>query len=183
MKIIGEQFDTEENISKLLNRSVPRTDFDLTVDSIKEYAGWVYVSGTFDGSEYSINYSSAVFPNIILIEFFKKLVGLRGELVLFFDYEGSYPMLYAKRVDKDTLRFVFAHDYILYENDEDYDDCLDYKIEFDVLIKKKDLLEKYYNILSPFIKNYNEKFAKETFFNLNKAKQCLNIIKNYIDEK
>ncbi len=115
---------------------------------------------------------------------FAKIVNLKDEIVIFLDYEGSYPMLYAKKTDKDTVRFIFAHDYILFKNDENDDNCRPlYKIECDILIDKKELLEKFYNILNPFIMNYDEKFAYDNYFDIKKAKKYLKKIKTFLDQK
>ena len=159
MKIIKDEFfDTEEKIYKLINKSEPSSNYTFTVENFKESAGWVYITGKINKSEYSINYSSAIFDHYWIIKFFAEIINLKDEIVIFLDYEGSYPMLYAKKADNNTVRFIFAHDYILFENDENDDDCLPfYKIECDIQIDKKELLEKFYNIINPHIMNYDEK--------------------------
>ena len=185
MKIITDEFvGTKEKIYKLINKSEPSSNYTFTVENIKELSGWVYITGNINEAEYSINYSSAIYDNYWIIQFFAKIVNLKDEIVIFLDYEGSYPMLYAKKTDKDTVRFIFAHDYILFKNDENDDNCLPlYKIECDILIDKKELLEKFYNILNPFIMNYDEKFAYDSYFDLKKAKKYLKKIKTFLDQK
>ena len=182
MKIIGVKFDTEENILNLISKSTPRSDAKLTFSSFTETAGWFYVKGNVDKSEFSINYSSAVFGISAFTQFFAELVNLKEDITIFLDYEGSYPMLYAKKVDKDTLRFIFAHDYILYKNDEDYEDCLCYKIEFDVLISKKELLGQFYTHLYFYLKK-NRLYYDESFeLDLKHANKHLDKIKRYLDK-
>ncbi len=183
MKIIKDEFfDTEEKIYKLINKSEPSSNYTFTVENFKELAGWVYITGKINKSEYSINYSSAIFDHYWIIKFFAEIINLKDEIVIFLDYEGSYPMLYAKKADNNTVRFIFAHDYILFENDENDDDCLPlYKIECDIQIDKKELLEKFYNIINPHIMNYDEKNNYD--FDIKKAKKYLKQIKIFLDKK
>ena len=181
MKIIGDKYDTEENILKLINKSTP-TETNLTFKDFSEMAGWVHVGGHIDEKEFSIKYSSQVFDTAVFIQFFAELADLKDEITIFLDYEGSEPMLYAKKIDKDTIRFIFAHDYILYKNDEEYEDCLSYKVEFDILISKKKLLGEFYTILYQFLKNYDLNYANFLGFKLNKANKYLDKIKAYVDK-
>ena len=60
-------------------------------------AGWVYVKGKVNESEFNIHFSSWVSDTSIFIHFFKELVNLKDEITLFLDNEGSYPLLYAKK--------------------------------------------------------------------------------------
>ena len=182
MNMIHKNFDTEENINKLLNKSQPISEYSFSVENIKESAGWVYITGKFNESEYSINYSSAIFDHAELLEFLADIIKLKDAVTIFLDYEGSYPMLYAKKVDKDTVRFMFAHDYILYENDDnDTADCLPlYKIECDILINKKELLEKFYDILNPFIKNHTMYGSDSYRYDFKGSKRYLKKIKKYL---
>lgn len=182
MKIIGVKFDTEENILKLISKTTPSSDAKLTFTNLSEMAGWVYVNGKVNESEFSIHFSSWVSDTSIFIHFFEELINLKDEITLFLDNEGSYPLLYAKKVDNDTLRFIFAHDYILHKNDEDYEDCLRYKIEFDILISKKELLSSFYIILYLFLNDYSTNYADYIKFNLDQANNYMNEIKTYIDE-
>ena len=182
MKIIGENFDTEDNILKLISKSTPSSDAKLTFTNFSEMAGWVYVNGKVNESEFSIHFSSWVSDTSIFIHFFEELINLKDEITLFLDNEGSYPLLYAKKVDNDTLRFVFAHDYILHKNDEDYEDCLRYKIEFDLLVSKKELLSCFYIILYLFLNDYSTNYADYIKFDLEHANKYMNEIKTYIDE-
>ena len=182
MKIIGEKFDIEENILKLVGKSTPITDSELTFKYFTEVADWMRVSGKINNTEFSINYSSLVFDTSIFIQFFAELINLKNEIAIFLDNEGSYPLLYAKKTAKDTIRFIFAHDYILYKNDEEYEDCLSYKVEFDILISKKKLLGEFYTILYQFLKNYDLNYANFLGFKLNKANKYLDKIKAYVDK-
>ena len=147
-------------------------------------AGWIYVKGNVNEAEFSINYSSAVFDTSDFIQFFAELVNLKDDISIILDYEGSDPLLYAKKEDKNTLRFIFAHDYELFMDDsiDDYS-LLSYKIEFDILINKKDLLKEFYIILHPYLKDYDSNYADYIdFFNLKKAKKYMDKIKLYLNE-
>lgn len=97
MIIIGENFDTEENILKLISKSTPSADAKITFTNLSEMAGWVYVKGKVNESEFNIHFSSWVSDTSIFIHFFKELVNLKDEITLFLDNEGSYPLLYAKK--------------------------------------------------------------------------------------
>lgn len=185
MEIIYDAFiDTEEKIYKLINKSKPSSDYIFTVDNLEETAGWVYITGKINESKYSVNYSSAIFEHSFVIKFFTKLINIKDEIVIFLDYEGSYPMLYAKKTDNNTLRFIFAHDYILFKNDENDDECLPlYKIECDILIDKKELLEKFYNIFYPHIIYLDKNSSYDNKYDTKKSKKYLKLIKDYLDEK
>jgi len=179
MKIIGEEL-LQKEIYMLIAKSNP-SEAKLTFKSFSEKAGWVYVKGNVNEAEFSINYSSAVFDTLDFIQFFAELIKLKDDISIILDYEGSDPLLYAKKVDKNTLRFIFAHDYELFADDsiDDYS-LLAYKIEFDILINKKDLLKEFYIILYPYLKNYNSSYTDFTDFNLKKAKEYMDKIKSYI---
>ena len=182
MKIIGDKYDTEENILKLINKSTP-TETNLTFKDFSEMAGWVHVGGHIDEKEFSIKYSSQVFDTAVFIQFFAELADLKDEITIFLDYEGSEPMLYAKKIDKDTIRFLFAHDYHLYDSDDADKDYLQlYKTEFDILVSKKELLGKFYIILYPYLTNYDENYAEFLGFHLKQAKKYMSIIKSYINK-
>lgn len=182
MKIIGDNFDTEENILKLISKSTPSSNSELTFDCITNGGGWIYVTGNIIETKFSINYSELVFDTAIFVQFFAELINLEDEITIFLDYEGSYPLLYAKKGNNDTIRFLFAHDYILFKNNEEWEDCLQHKIEFDILINKKDLLSKIYIILYRFLKNYDLDYAEYIDFNIEKAKEYLNTIQSYLDK-
>ena len=170
MKIIGEEL-LQKEIYMLIAKSNP-SESKLIFKSFSEMAGWVYVKGNVNKAEFSINYSSAVFDTLDFIQFFAELIKLEDDISIILDYEGSDPLLYARKEDKNTLRFIFAHDYELYADDsiDDYS-LLAYKIEFDILINKKDLLKEFYIILHPYLKNYNSSYTDFTDFNLKKAKK------------
>ena len=183
MKILGEDIDTQENILKLVNKSNPTSDFKLEIIDIKDKVGWVSITAKINESDFFVDYSSAMFDSSILIRYLAELINITEETVLFLDNEGSFPMFYANKIDDNTIRFLFAHDYILFENDEIDDDCLPlYKIECDILINKKTLLEKFYNILYPFTENYNLEEAYGPTFNLENGKKYLSKIKTYISD-
>ena len=184
MKIIGEDFNTQEDILKLINKSTPSSSAKLLITKIEEHSGWICITGCVDNSEFYIKYSSYMFDTSILISFFAELVDLKEDIAMFLDNEGSFPMLYAKNIDNDNVRFMFAHDYILFENDEADDDCLPlYKIECDVIISKHILLEEFYNILFPYTKNYDLKLIEAHYseFNLKNGGKYLEIIKKYLN--
>ena len=56
MKIIGNNFDTEENILKLISKSTPSSDSELTFDCITNGGGWIYVTGNIIETKFYINY-------------------------------------------------------------------------------------------------------------------------------
>ena len=186
--ILFEEFDTEEEkeIIELVKKSKPSTNSKLSVAEITENAGWIYITAKINDSEISINHSSYVSDSSYLIEFFEKIIHLKEELVLVLDYEGSNPILYAAPIDENNVRFLFAHDYNLFLNDDiDEYKISDYTIECDIIIDKKELLENFYKILYPFTVNYNIKEAREghydDVFNLEKGKKYLKTIKEYLD--
>ena len=182
MKIIGDKYDTKENILKLINKSTP-TESNLTIKDFSEMAGWVHVGGNVNEKEFSIKYSSQVFDTAVFIQFFFFFFYLKDEITIFLDYEGSEPMLYAKKIDKDTIRFLFAHDYHLRDSDDADEEYLQlYKTEFDILVSKTDLLGKFYIILYPYLTNYDENYAEYLGFHLAQANKYMSKIKSYIDK-
>lgn len=182
-------FDTEQEqeISELIKKSNPCTGSKLSLIKIEEKAGWIYITAKVNDYEFSINQSSYVSDTSYLIKFFEEIIELKEELTLALDYEGSNPILYASPVDNNNVRFLFAHDYNLFLNDDigEYK-ISDYTIDCDIIIDKKELIEKFYNILAPFTVNYNTQEAREghydDVFNLENAKQYLNQIKKYLDK-
>jgi len=172
MKIIGEEcIGTQDDILKLINKPKPSFGADLQIIKIEENVGWICITGKLGKSEFWIKYSSCMFDTAILAEFFSEIIKLKQDITLFLDNEGSFPLLYAKEINNDIVRFIFAHDYILFENEENDDDCLPlYKVECDIIIDKKTLLKEFYDILYPFTMNYNLKEAYYTEFNIEKGK-------------
>ena len=177
--ILSVTYDAEDEkeILELVNKSAPSLDSKLTFTEIKESSGWTYITAKVNESEFSINYSSVMFDGSVLIKFFAEIINIEEEAVLFLDYEGSYPLLYVKPVDKDKVRFLFADDYDLFAND-DIDDykISDYKIDCDIIIDKKTLLKD----LNLFTK---KKFYIEfDQFNIRQAKKHLKTIEKYINK-
>ncbi len=181
MKINEIYKNDEQLILKLVKNSIVSPNSVLKAMKIEEKCGWAYISVKNDEYEFSINYSSCMFDLSNLIEFLAEIINLKEDIALYLDYEGSEPLLYAKEIDDNKIRFIFAHDYELFLNDDiDNYDVSSYKIECDIIIDKKNLLEQFYNILLPFVENYDLKESYYPEINLKKCKKYLNIIKNYL---
>ena len=177
MKIIDE-FYNESEIVDFINNLKPKNEAEFKVEKLKHKSGWVYISAKNDEKEFSINYSAAVFDTADLIQFFGETVKSQEKSAIFLDYEGSNPLLYIEPISEDKVRFLFAHDYDLFLNDNiDNYSLNDYKIECDIVIDTKILLSEFYNVLIQYIqdKKYEE-------FNTKKAKKYKNIIKEYINK-
>ena len=185
MKIIGGFYETEE-VLELVEKSSAEDNCILKVIKISEEAGWVDIPIMINEKEVSICYSSVMTDTSDLFQFLADIVELKEPVALILDNEGCNPMLYAQPTNTDAIRFLFASDYTLYKslcNNEIDDWALsDYKIECDVLIDKKLLLNEFYKILLPYIEKYNyndsDKYGVE--FNVDKGKKYLNKIKRYL---
>lgn len=172
--------DTEENILNFVSKSTAKANSKLQFVKIEENIGWVNITAKTDDSEFPIKYSSCLFDTSDLINFFMKLTDLEKNIAIFLDREGSYPMLYAEKIDNNTLRFMFAHDYETFMNDETEDICIQsYKIECDIIIDKRTLLKEFYDILYPFTMHYNPEEAYFPEFDIEKAKKYLNKINEF----
>lgn len=180
--------EEEKEIKELVKTSKPSANSKFSLTEIKEQSGWIDIKAKINDSKFSINHSAYVWDTSILIKFFKEIIELKEEIVLMIDYEGSDPILYSAPVDENKVRFLFAHDYDLFLND-DVDDykITDYKIECDIIIDKKELIKKFYDILYPFTINYNIKKASkghyDDVFNIENGKKYLNEIKIYLESQ
>lgn len=180
--------EEEKEIEELVKTSKPSANSKFSLTEIKEQSGWIDIKAKINDSKFSINHSAYVWDTSILIKFFKEIIELKEEIVLTIDYEGSDPILYSAPVDENKVRFLFAHDYDLFLND-DVDDykITDYKIECDIIIDKKELIKKFYDILYPFTINYNIKKASkghyDDVFNIENGKKYLNEIKIYLESQ
>lgn len=180
--------EEEKEIEELVKTSKPSANSKFSLTEIKEQSGWIDIKAKINDSKFSINHSAYVWDTSILIKFFKEIIELKEEIALMIDYEGSYPILYSAPVDENKVRFLFAHDYDLFLND-DVDDykITDYKIECDIIIDKKELIKKFYDILYPFTINYNIKEASkghyDDVFNIENGKKYLNEIKIYLESQ
>lgn len=187
MKIFGKFYDEKEDIITLISKSEPITDFKFSILKFKDKYGWASILVKINKLKFSIKYSSCMFDTAYLIEYLSELINLKEEAVLVLDNEGSDPIFYAKPVNDDTIRFVFASDYKLFDSfcmDEidDYN-LTDFYIECDILINKKVLLKEFYNILYSHIKTYDSKKAEYQEFNIQKGKKCLNEIAMFLKRK
>ena len=124
-----------------------------------------------------------MFDTSYLIKFLSEIIALEESMVLILDNEGSYPILYVEPINEDSVRFAFAHDYKLFLNDkiDDYK-ISDYEFEFDIIINKRELLEKFYNVLYPFTMNYNLEEAYCPEFELEEGIKYLNQIGIYLNK-
>lgn len=180
--------EEEKEIEELVKTSKPSANSKFSLTEIKEQSGWIDIKAKINDSKFSINHSAYVWDTSILIKFFKEIIELKEEIALMIDYEGSDPILYSAPVDENKVRFLFAHDYDLFLND-DVDDykITDYKIECDIIIDKKELIKKFYDILYPFTINYNIKKASkrhyDDVFNIENGKKYLNEIKIYLESQ
>ena len=180
--------EEEKEIEELVKTSKPSANSKFSLTEIKEQSGWIDIKAKINDSKFSINHSAYVWDTSILIKFFKEIIELKEEIALMIDYEGSDPILYSTPVDENKVRFLFAHDYDLFLND-DVDDykITDYKIECDIIIDKKELIKKFYDILYPFTINYNIKEASkghyDDVFNIENGKKYLNEIKIYLESQ
>ena len=171
----------ENEVVALVNKSTSVENVDFKVLKFEERAGWVYINCKCGESDFMIKYSSAMMDISYLIRFFQKIIKLKNDVVLFLDNEGSDPMLYAKVMDGNKVRFIFAQDYELYKKfvDDEIEDweLEDYKIECDVIIDKKDLIRDFYKILKDYNINecspYSDIDIKNCKHNLNKMKKFL----------
>lgn len=186
MKIFGEFFENKNDLYEVINVSTPTLSKNFHVIKIEEKYGWAWIVVQNNESEFEIRYSSCMFDASILIKFLAKIINLEDDAILGFDNEGSSPILYAKTIDNDNIRLIFMSDYEIYNafcNDEVDDYKLtDFKIECDLIINKKYLLEEFYNILYPFTNSYNFEESYYPEFNLENGKKYLNQIKKYIDK-
>lgn len=184
MKIFAKFYDKKEDIITLINKSEPITDFKFSVLKFKNKYGWASILVKINKLKFLIKYSSCMYDTANLIEYFSELVDLKEEIVLVLDNEGSDPIFYAKPINDDTIRFLFASDYKLFDSfcmDEidDYN-LTDFYIECDILINKKVLLKEFYNIFYSYIKKYEFKRSNYEDFNVQKGKKYLNKIATFL---
>ena len=179
---------TEEEIqaiNDLVNKSCPNYDAQFSFSKIEEEAGWTLITAKNKESEFIIKYSSYFFDASVLIRFFSRIIDEKDDIALFLDNEGSWPILYISQINDKNVRFIFAHDYHIFMNDDiDEYKTSDYETECDVIVSKKELLENFYNMLYPFTINYNIEEAREghydDVFNIENGKKYLNEIKAYL---
>lgn len=175
--------DDKKEIKNLIDKSTPSSDSKFCLTKIEDEAGWTYITAKNKESEFLIKYSSCMFDTSILIKFFTKIIDCKEDAAVIIDYEGSEPIFYVAPVNENEIRLIYAHDYDLFLNDDvnEYNRS-DYKIECDIIIDKKEILENFYNIFYPFTINYNLEKAYEPMFNLEKGKKYLNEIKAYLEK-
>ncbi len=175
--------DDKKEIKNLIDKSTPSSDSKFCLTKIEDEAGWTYITANNKESEFLIKYSSCMFDTSILIKFFAKIIDCKEDAAVIIDYEGSEPIFYVTPVNENKIRLIYAHDYDLFLNDDvnEYNRS-DYKIECDIIIDKKEILENFYNIFYPFTINYNLEKAYEPMFNLEKGKKYLNEIKAYLEK-
>lgn len=158
--------EEEKEIEELVKTSKPSANSKFSLTEIKEQSGWIDIKAKINDSKFSINHSAYVWDTSILIKFFKEIIELKEEIALMIDYEGSYPILYSAPVDENKVRFLFAHDYDLFlkDNIDDYK-ISDYKIVFDIIINKKELIKNFYDVLYTFTMHYDiKKSPKEALW-------------------
>lgn len=180
--------EEKQEIKDLVNKSCPIQNTKLSFIKMEEEAGWTRITVKFNDGEFLIKYSSYMFDASVLSQFIAKIIDIKEEIVLFLDYEGSWPLLYINPID-DDVRFLFAHDYNLFLND-DYDideyTIRDYTIECDTVVNKKELLKNFYDILYPFTINYDiiaaQKGHYDDVFNIENGKKYLSKIKAYLEK-
>ena len=185
MKITGGYYK-KEDIAEFVEKSSPEYSYKFTTINFSEEAGWVNIALKKNDKEIHIKYSSVMTDTADLFQFLADVVDLNEDVALILDNEGSNPLLYAKKINGEIIRFLFASVYNLYKSfcNDEIDDyiLLDYKIEFDILINKKLLLEEFYKILSSYITDYNyndaDRYGVE--FDIQKGKKYFNTIKSYL---
>lgn len=170
----------EKSLQNLIKKSTPKTDSKLIFGQIEEKYGWVNIKVKTDDYEFAIKYSSYMTDTADFAEFLINVCNLRETKAFVFDYEGSYPIICIQPVDKDNIRFFFAHDYDLFLKDIDYD-FSQYKVECDIIVNKKEFLQNFYNILFPFTCDYKTDKNSDVIFEPEKAKNYLNKIKKYME--
>jgi len=176
--------DAEEmqELIELINKSKPIVEFVLSFDKIKDKHGQVSLTTKINKSEFSINYCSYLFDTSYLIKFFADIINLKEDIVLVLDNEGIEPILYASPNSTNNVRFIFAHDYDLFLNTDisEYN-ISDYKIECDIIIDKKELLKRFYNIIYPLVMNYNLKNDDKIVYNIENGKKYLKEIEKFLN--
>ena len=188
MKIIGGLYEKDE-VVELIDKSTAESNCALKVMKITERAGWVDITLAVNEKEIPIKYSSTMTDTSDLFQFFSDIVGLKEDVALTLDNEGSNPLLYAQSTKTNIIRFTFASDYDLYKSlcNNEIDDwkLSDYNIEFDILVDKKLLLNEFYKVLLPYVNNYkyndSDKYGVE--FNVDKAKKYIDTIKKYLKQE
>ena len=142
MNIFNEIYD-EAEINVLISKSTPRKS-NFKVISFERKCGWAYIKAQANNQEFSINYSSYMTDERGLIKFLKETFEQNNEVSIFLDYEGSDPLIYLCPKENNEIRFLFAHDYELFldDNIDDYS-IREYKIECDVVLDKKMLSKEF----------------------------------------
>lgn len=186
MNIIGEFYENNDDLFKLISSSKPNFNSTFQVLTINEEAGWAKIILKINDSEINIKYSSCMFDHSLLTEFLSQIIDLKEEVLLILDNEGSEPMLYAEPNDTNTIRLLFASDYEIFNafcRDEinNYN-LADFKVEFDIIINKKNLLEEFYKNLYPFAINYDFKEVYDPAFNQSKSLKYLTEIKKFLNQ-
>ena len=184
MKIINEQYDSEKekyDVLEMLKKSEPKECADLTLE-FEHKAGWTYIKGKCEHFGFSINYSDVMTDASDLIGFFAEIIHSKEDIAIILDYEGSYPLLYAKNEDENKVRFVFAHDYKLFNEDIFEYYYYDYEIVCDILICKRKLLSEFYNIFRSYTLNYDPESLDNlnSEFNPEKALKYLKEIEKFL---
>ena len=169
----------EKTFSNLVQNSLSMRNVKLTFEKIEEKYGWVYIKAKIDNYEFSIKYSSYMTDTADFTEFLSDVCVLKEAKAFVFDNEGSFPIICIQPVDKDNIRFFFAHDYDLFLKNIDYD-FSNYKVECDVIINKKEFLQNFYKILYPFTCDYKTDENSNVIFKPEKAKTYLKKIKEYL---
>ena len=170
----------KEEINSLVNKSEPSENVELKALSFKEVYGWVYISLKKNDTDFQIKYSSFMTDTSELVYFFSKIIDLKDDVSLLLDNEGSEPLIYAKAIDDNKVRFMFATDYDLYADDNIDYGIDDYKVELDIIIDKKILLQEFYNVLKPYLENFDAEGNEFIEMNTDKAKERLSIIEKFL---
>lgn len=180
--ILVDKWCSEKEIYELINKSEPQKQ-QLKCLNFEETHGWVYITLMVNNREVKIKYSSVMTAITHVIRFFSELTTSKEDIAMFLDNEGSDPLLYANPINEKEIRFLFAHDYNLYSDDniDDYK-IADYTIEFDIILDKKTLLQEFYNILKSYIDGIDETDEEKVEeINLERAEFQLEIIEKYLN--
>ena len=188
MKIINGStifnFDKEkENILKLIGKSEPKNCSNLQVE-LDQCAGWSSIKVQTENAEFFIKYSDYTTIVSAFIEFLAEIINSQDDLAVILDYEGSNPVIYVKNIDETNVRFLFAHDYNLFLNDDIDDYCFfDYDILCDIRIEKKKLLRVFYNIYYPITINFNPEDDKFSEFDKENAIKHLKKVEQFLYDR
>ena len=147
MKIFRDVYD-EAEVNAFINKSTPQKS-NFNILSFERKCGWVYIKVQANNKEFSINYSSYMTDEKELAKFLKETFEQNNEALIFLDYEGSDPLIYLCPKENNEIRFLFAHDYELFldDNIDDYS-IREYKIECDVVLDKKMLSKEFLKMIT-----------------------------------